>query len=92
MIPTAKEYLQFLVDELGLSLNEYHMEVISARMKGFAKLHVKESLKESYKKALIEKNGEVISKEKPNDDLVPVWSMSINEDSILNSYPLDNIK
>ena len=78
---TAKEYLQFLVDELDLPLNEYHIEVISARMKGFAKLHVREAKQQIKEKIII------------NDfDRDEGYSPYVDEDSILNAYSEDNIK
>jgi predicted RNA-binding protein Jag len=73
---TAKEYLKIMVDELDLPLNEYHIEVISSRMKGFAKNHVKLALEtasevESFFGNVFDKNQKTL---------------------ILKSYSLENVK
>ena len=63
---------------------------IQKAMIEFAKLHVEAALKEASENATINKNkGQVTGREFGN---VTDGSYSINQPSILNSYPLDKIK
>jgi hypothetical protein len=63
---------------------------IQKAMIEFAKLHVEAALKEASEAATINKNkGQVTGREFGN---VTDGSYSINQPSILNSYPLENIK
>lgn len=90
-IPTAEEFL--LKDK---SYEELHLDypklskAIQESMIEFAKLHVEAALKEASKEAAINKNkGEVTARTFGN---VIDGTYSINQQSILNSYSLDNIK
>lgn len=77
---TAKEYLKKLDEESGTIWTEDDDEICKAFI-DFAKLHVEQALKTAYD------NVEI------NDfDEHRQYSPSVNKDSILNAYPLTNIK
>lgn len=81
MIPTAEEFLRG---------KPFSIESIYSNMIQFAKLHVEAALKEASETATINKNkGQVTGREFGN---VTDGSYSINQPSILNAYPLENIK
>lgn len=87
-IPTA-EYLireeNPYKDEDG---NNVYMEwQIEKLMLTFAKLHVKEALKEASEKATV---TPIDHEEISEGSFRPIWG--VDDDSILNSYPLDKIK
>jgi hypothetical protein len=77
-IPTAEEFVQnFLLKNHKGNVGSNNEKL----MIEFAKLHVEAALKE------------VINNVEIDDyDVHGQYSPSINENSILNSYPLDNIK
>ena len=75
-IPTAESLLQ--AEDCALN-DSYRTDYIVKKMKEFAKLHVEAALEEASKKAEA-KNG-------PGE-----WSyLYVDENSIINSYPLTNI-
>lgn len=76
-IPTAYEFLETSKSEM------YYEDLIK-----FAKLHVKAALE-----AVVEKS-KINSKLHPDFDGIgnPEWINEIDKDSILNAYPLTNIK
>ena len=76
--PTAEEFLKR--DESGV-FNEVD---ITQAMIEFAKIHVKEALRVAAYSAEIESCGNPYD---PSDD-----SQCVNKESIVNSYPLENIK
>ena len=78
-LPTAKEFLESKNLPDALSRNTLYDAMIE-----FAKLHVESSLKEA------SENAEIIGFEIPNGLGAVRWD--INKMSILNSYPLKNIK
>lgn len=98
-LPTAEDFLQ---DHLQIShfFNEKYEKMtcfsddVQQAMVEFAKLHVEAALKEAAEKARVQmSNGygvnEIIIY--PNS-LVDTAVITTNAASILNSYPLDNIK
>ena len=80
-IPTAEEFFEQWCDNKGyVAIDECND--ISECMIEFAKLHVEAALKHASELA------EISNKPKfPGD-----YNLVIDEDSILNSYPLENIK
>lgn len=87
-IPTAEEYLKssdtYDKDYPTVSLHDAEQRMIE-----FAKMHVEAALKEASKEATINKNkGEVTARTFGN---VIDGTYSINKQSILNSYSLDNV-
>lgn len=84
-IPTAEEYTNKALDGLG-RINKEHAIYL---MIEFAKLHVIEALKQASEKATgtpMYDYGNRYKIELVRDNV------NINEDSILNAYPLENIK
>jgi|688.fasta_scaffold2273523_1 hypothetical protein len=80
-IPTAEEFLKDLQHEYE-ETGEYKMYFaidIPNKLKEFAKMHVEAALKEASEKALVyaDEGG---------------YSEFVDEQSILNSYSLENIK
>jgi hypothetical protein len=78
MIPTAEEF--FMKFKHTHSPVNHHLALIE-----FAKLHVEAALKEAVEKAKTKKTY------RGNDSSMLVKKV-IDKDSILNSYPLTNIK
>jgi hypothetical protein len=83
-IPTAKEFCEKKFKEINPATSwiDFNKEV----MIEFAKLHVEAALKEASSKVTC--SEEYQYDEYDNAILIA----KINRDSILNSYPLDNIK
>jgi len=92
VIPTAKEYLLKTIFptsfvnrpdevELWFQTTPDYQESVEI-MIAFTKIHVERALKEA------SENAEICNKAKFSGDYNPV----VDEDSILNSYPLENIK
>lgn len=81
MIPTAEEFYI----ENSKFRNGDHVLDTTILLKEFAKLHVKAALTEASKKAKTKKTY------RGNDSSMLVKKV-IDKDSILNSYPLTNIK
>ena len=75
-VPTAEEFLQ--------NSDKTTFNAIENTMVEFAKLHVEAALKSASCSAEIESCGNPYD---PSDD-----SKCVSEKSILNAYPLDNIK
>lgn len=83
-IPTAEAFLPKNIN------GKYSRNEVEKAMIEFAKLHVEAALKEASEEATINKNkGEVTARTFGN---VIDGTYSINQQSILNSYSLDNIK
>ena len=78
-VPTAAEFLDR--DESGVFTK---VDIVQAMIE-FTKMHVEAALKEASEngQAFVDSNGEWIS-----SDVTAI----VNKNSILNSYPLDNIK
>lgn len=72
-------------DESGV----YNQQDIAHMMIKYAKLHVQEALKQASEKA---QAGSEYSHHEGEFEDIPVYLPVINQDSILNAYPLDNIK
>ena len=85
-IPTAEKYLQGseTYDKDYPTISLYDAE---QRMIEFAKLHVEAALKEASEKATV---TPVDHEEISEGSFRPIWG--VDDDSILNSYSLDNIK
>ena len=81
-IPTAKEYIRTnLTDFWDGGDAQYTEEDVAKGMIEFAKLHVEQALKEA------SENGQA-----KYDNVFEVYVSEVDKDSILNSYPLSNIK
>lgn len=82
-IPTAQEHLERLDEEFGTIWTEDEEKICKAFI-DFAKLHVEAALKAAVNKATVW----------VDDDPVPFGGpfRGVHKDSILNAYPLDNIK
>lgn len=78
-IPTAKEYC---IDKLNISDEKEHEEASKVLIE-FAKLHVKEALKQASEKAELDWF---------NGGCRECGSNEINRQSIINAYDLNNIK
>lgn len=77
--PTVKEFLSSKKWDPQDSLKErYYKSMIE-----FAKLHVKAALKEASEKATVNINGFIQEYDE---------NCCVDKDSILNAYPLENIK
>jgi len=95
-IPTAEEFFNKRSKELGFEnwtnvIVNQEWEIIELLPIEFTKFHVEEALKQSYQKAEL--------KEQAKDDEqicymenYMVNSYVLDKDSILNAYPLENIK
>jgi hypothetical protein len=78
MIPTAEEILQEWLSQTDQTdLKDGHYFVIKQAMFEFAKMHAEEALQKAYENADLEYYGDEIC---------------YNKDSIINAYPLENIK
>ena len=83
MIPTAEEFIfDYSQNDIIDNLDEESKGIIILKMKEFAKLHVEAALKE------VIENATTVNKSKFKGDINYV----VDEDSILNAYPLENIK
>ena len=79
-IPTAKEFIE-------INSENYSLIDIEGIMIEFTKLHVESALKEASNKALLKDEGRyVLGDEDWHEDLV------VDKKSILNAYPLTNVK
>ncbi len=84
MITSARDFILKDIDttERGLSLDTVWTDSAVKAMIEFAKLHVQEALKAAAKRA--------VAKEDPSDyGTGEIW---VDEKSVLNAYPLNNIK
>jgi len=98
IIPTAEDLFKEVREKLSLSDNQNAIYC----MKEFAKLHVEAALKEASEKAqwICESQESWFGDtrdydfcETDNDgDKTQIHSILINKESILNAYPLTNIK
>ncbi len=85
-IPTAKEFLKNKDDYGNLSV---YADEIAIVMIEFAKFHVEAALK-----AASEKANTIVHKHVHDEDEIDGYILIdiINKNSILNAYPLENIK
>ena len=98
-IPTAEELYRDTKINSNLDLFSDDVPHLVKLMIEFAKLHVEAALEEAVEKGLIESNlkdkrinnNEIIRNYPPKEEYF-VNSITINKDSILNAYPLTNIK
>jgi len=90
-LPTAKEFL------LNYSMPENTKDVFYLDRFGvdflieFTKLHVKKALLEASEKSFAESSRSNITS-RGNLTCIHLGEVSVNKDSILNAYPLENIK
>lgn len=98
-IPTAEEFLKSKGCNYILQKGKlYFSDVTREDMIEFTKLHVEAALKEASEKAFAQSSrSNFTSKDrqlygKQGLICVHLGDVSVNEDSILNSYSLDNIK
>lgn len=101
-ILTAEEFYDHFYNEqeknntLDGAIWEYKGDIINM-MKEFAKLHVQQALKEASEKSYaISSNSNITSKDrlygKQGLICVHLGDISVEKESILNAYPLNNIK
>jgi len=92
-IPTAEEFFKKYSDNTSLAEGHYDYLVekdsFKEAMIEFAKLHVEEALKEASEKA--KTDYEYLGESGEFED-IPVYEYFVDKDSILNAYPLENIK
>lgn len=82
-IPAAEEFL--IASEAYFNQDNAPQNLNAEMLKAFAKLHVTAALRAAADNAKIDTD--------PFDEDEGSWIfMEINKDSILNAYPLDNIK
>lgn len=107
-IPTAEEFLNYYKFKAGEHIGNSDFDVMAKYAKDFAKLHVAEALKQATEKANLKvqygyglhNNPATIDfqiKEKfasniPGHGDCSYNIVTVNEVSILNAYPLENIK
>lgn len=95
---TAEEFLKSKKYPSYTSDGGYGSVYVTEAMVEFAKLHVQQALKEASEKAFAQSSrSNFTSKDrqlygKQGLICVHLGDVSVNEDSILNSYPLSNIK
>mgnify|MGYP001473433198 CR=1 FL=1 len=86
-IPTAEELLENYRFEAGEHIGNRDYDLMCSFAIEFAKLHVQEALETAYQKSVVEEQ-EIY--DPLNGDS---WNQYVlKEESILNSYPLENIK
>ena len=88
-IPTAEEILNDKVYITKDGIEDVHdsLSTVADVMIEFAKRHVKQALKEASEKATV---TPIDHEEISEGSFRPIWG--VDDDSILNSYSLDNIK
>lgn len=91
-IPTAEEFLNNFRFEAGEMIGNRDFDTMALYAKEFAKLHVEAALK-----AASENATTMTLEEGFLDTVKGIWvkypkKYIVNKDSILNSYPLENIK
>lgn len=95
-IPTAEELLfDYSVNDVVDNLDEQSKELIGFKVIEFAKLHVKAALEAAEKSNFINAKGISISPKSNKLHWTAYGSIGeiiYNKDTILNSYPLNNIK
>ena len=87
-ILTAEEFYQKAIDDRTIGND------ITDLMNAYAKMHVAVALKAASENALVSLAKDWIRKEEtihPNELIAPI-TIKVNKDSIINSYPLTNIK
>lgn len=85
-LPTSEEFAWDKID-FQTTLAEMNYQEVYYLMQEFAKLHVEAALKEASNKALLKDEGRyVLGDEDWHEDLV------VDKKSILNAYPLTNVK
>ena len=86
-LPTAYQFLTNFTDEPD-------DDTIYKAMIEFAKLHVEAALKEASESRCIDMYGKTWFSQslEPGTKVLDTINITIDKDSILNSYPLDNIK
>lgn len=96
-IPTAKEFLGKDCNlKIFYSSTNNNKEFIEIAMIEFAKIHVKKALEEAGKKAKLKQEGRkrmnapTGSNFRTTPVIIPIYI--VDKDSILNSYPEENIK
>jgi hypothetical protein len=82
MIPTAETFLNKYKFKAGEYIGNSDFDTMALYAKEFAKLHVEAALKLITTEATVE----TINKYSPEEQHI------VNQDSILNAYPLENIK
>jgi hypothetical protein len=90
-IPTAEEILSKKFSELKSS---FDLNDIKDCMIEFAKLHVEQALKEASESRCIKMHDKIWFAQslEPGTKILDRVNITVDKDSILNSYPLENIK
>ena len=87
--PTAEEFLKNFNEKEGNIDKLYYDSYVKKSMIEFAKLHVEAALKAASEKV---KCGLEYSHHEGEFEDIPVYEATVDEKSILNAYPLTNIK
>jgi len=85
-IPTAEEFINDSAFIRDIFTDEFSKSILAEKFIEFAKLHAKAALKAASEKAITDDVGSV------NGDGEWMPYDIVNKESILNSYPLENIK
>jgi hypothetical protein len=91
-IPTAEEILSKKFSELKSYSLLHHL--IKDCMIEFAKLHVEQALKEASESRCIKMHDKIWFAQslEPGTKILDRVNITVDKDSILNSYPIENIK
>ena len=84
---TAEEFLKYFNEKEGNIDKLYYDSYIRKLMKEFAKMHVQEALKQASENATV---TPIDHEEISEGSFRPIWG--VDDESILNAYPLENIK
>ena len=84
---TAEEFLKNFNEEENNIDKLYYDSYVKKAMIKFAKMHVQEALKQASEKACV---TPIDHEEISEGSFRPIWG--VDDESILNAYPLENIK
>jgi hypothetical protein len=94
-VPTAEEFLQnYKNDSDHYADQDYSEGRLIKALQEFAKLHVEAALKEASESRCIKMHDKIWFAQslEPGTKILDRVNITVDKDSILNSYPLDNIK
>jgi len=93
-IPTAEEFLENYRFKAGEHIGNSDYDLMAKYAIEFAKLHVEAALKQVKEKAFAQSTSSNMTSKDNHHTLtcVHLGKIYVNEKSILNAYPLDNIK
>ncbi len=93
-VPTAEEFIENDYYHLHLDTDSICLASIHDAMIEFAKLHVEAALKEASESRCIKMHDKIWFAQslEPGTKILDRVNITVDKDSILNSYPLENIK